>query len=565
MPPCPVGPRTWAALLLVLAGLLAAGLAEAPPAGVHSRAVVCPGDDPSGACVEVLLTPMAEPAACRVVPARGHAPSAASWPGIMRTHDQACATLRSMVGRAVERAALPPPGRRARSRRLPGLGQVEVAPADSDQSGLPATFGVAIDSDSTAAEVLRVLTTPNVPDSGPTPSPPLDEEVEGPEEGTDPTPPHQQHPSAGRSSTRLFLRTLSFNVDSASTRGPPWTERMPILVSAITSRNPDVVALQDLATEHLDLLLSALGEQYALAPQTVADLRLGIALHNPILFRRTRFLPLQSGTFSLCKTPSLPGCMSFGNTAPRSVSWVLLHDKSSRRSFYHFNTRLDPNAPAALTESTLQMVLSISNYNPHGIPVVATGDMAAQSEDDFHVHLLRASGFMDSFRLLPGNQHAGDTYHDFTGVATERPDFLFLHGSPLATAGLAVSEASLIRDNRQGTGSQHIYPSSHFGLLAAMSWDFPGPSPLALTSWIGWLGLALLIVCIGVVLPLLVVALVRLHRLGQLPFAWLRLESTEAVGKDANADKEAAILKEDPSSDPAPSSMSLDSQASWSP
>ena len=72
--------------------------------------------------------------------------------------------------------------------------------------------------------------------------------------------------------------------------------------------------------------------------------------HMAIFFRKSRFEKLADGMFWLSQTPDKPG-FGWDAACNRTVTWIKLKDKLTKKSFYVFNTHFDHRGKIARQES----------------------------------------------------------------------------------------------------------------------------------------------------------------------------------------------------------------------
>lgn len=103
--------------------------------------------------------------------------------------------------------------------------------------------------------------------------------------------------------------------------------------------------------------------------------------YSAIFFDTSRLRLLESQTFWLSTTPSVPGSKGWDAAIIRIVTWARFTDKYNGKTFYMFNTHFDHMGKIARRESAkllLQRVTEIAGISP----VIVTGDFNATPEDE---------------------------------------------------------------------------------------------------------------------------------------------------------------------------------------
>jgi endonuclease/exonuclease/phosphatase family metal-dependent hydrolase len=92
-----------------------------------------------------------------------------------------------------------------------------------------------------------------------------------------------------------------------------------------------------------------------------------------IFYRKSRFEKLDAGTFWLSQTPEKPG-LGWDAQCNRTCTWIKFKDKSSRKTFYVFNTHFDHMGKVARVESAKLILKRLAEINKENLPMMLTGD-----------------------------------------------------------------------------------------------------------------------------------------------------------------------------------------------
>ena len=147
------------------------------------------------------------------------------------------------------------------------------------------------------------------------------------------------------------IRVMSFNLRYGSADDGPnhWKLRQDLVRHAIGTVSPDLLGTQ----ETLPFQAEFVGQQFP-ELEYVGRSR---EVDNPdgeqcaLYFRRSRFDKLAQGHFWLSESPDQPGTKSWDSALPRMATWVLLHDRPTKRTVCFVNTHFDHVGQVAREES----------------------------------------------------------------------------------------------------------------------------------------------------------------------------------------------------------------------
>jgi len=268
----------------------------------------------------------------------------------------------------------------------------------------------------------------------------------------------------------LEIRAMTFNVRLGSVDDGVnnWEKRRDMVFDVLRRYKPDVVGLQEPLRFQLDQIRGAVPEY--------AEVGLGRdggreGEYSPILYRRGRFTPAESGTFWFSDTPETAGSSNWGNAYIRICTWARFVEKKTGAAFYVFNVHLD-NVSQASREKSVGLLVKRILGRSRPDPVVVTGDFNVV-ENNPAVRYLTAGDaleaaagdlrvnpipMVDTFRALHGDALETGTFHEFKGNRDgEKIDYIFTGPE------ITVAESEILRDNRDGR-----YPSDHFPVSARL-------------------------------------------------------------------------------------------------
>jgi endonuclease/exonuclease/phosphatase family metal-dependent hydrolase len=254
----------------------------------------------------------------------------------------------------------------------------------------------------------------------------------------------------------LTVMTFNIRYGTAQDGENRWNARRDLLFDVIREQDPDVLGLQEALDFQIDEILAAL-PAYAVVGVGREDGRRG-GEFAAILFRRDRLQVAESATFWFSDTPGVPGSRSWGNSVTRICTWARFIDRDGR-GFWHYNVHLDHQSQPSRERSAALLRQRVDARSVQAEPAIVTGDFNV-GERNPALEILRAAGFLDTFRVQHPDERRVGTYTGFKmdNDAGEKIDYI------LVQPGAAVLRADIIRTARDGR-----YPSDHFPVVARVA------------------------------------------------------------------------------------------------
>ena len=207
----------------------------------------------------------------------------------------------------------------------------------------------------------------------------------------------------------IVIKVISYNIRTIARDGDnSWEHRQHATRNMLNSHNPDLFGLQEAMKPHLKYL-DKFFPQYS---------RVGVGRDDgkmagevmAIYYNTERFDLIDSGTFWLSETPDK---VSKGWDAAynRTVTWVKVRDKESRKRFYYFNTHLDHKGRVAQTESIKLIVEKIKEIAGPRATVILGGDFNVVPEDEIFAPL---NEFMHTARTTAEVTEEKGTFNGFS-------------------------------------------------------------------------------------------------------------------------------------------------------
>ncbi len=237
--------------------------------------------------------------------------------------------------------------------------------------------------------------------------------------------------NAGHAET---IRLLSWNIrlDTPADGADSWPYRAQGVIGVLQQQQPDVMGLQEVLWHQLVRLESALVGYQRVGvgrQQGLADSR-ETGEFSPILFRRSRFTLLDSGTFWL-NPHNQVGKPGWDAALPRICSWVLLQDKQNGQRWRVLNVHLDHHGRQARREAVLLISRHLQQWQqpPAAAPVVLMGDFNPASGDGLLQTLATAlPQQQDVLQLKPAADGPAYSFYGWGETATKgvRLDFMLV-------------------------------------------------------------------------------------------------------------------------------------------
>jgi len=251
-------------------------------------------------------------------------------------------------------------------------------------------------------------------------------------------------PSVAAESLRVMTFNVRVPVDQSANA---WPSRRDLLVRVIKAQHPDVLGTQELTEEQGEYIIAHL-PGYAWFGQGREGGTKGE--HMGVFYRTDRLVVLRSGDFWLSDTPDVPGSKTWGQPYPRMMTWAKFRRRGhASGNFYYFNTHFpyrEEDTEARLRSA--QEIIQRLRQLPISARVVLTGDF--NCTPDTPVHAALAHWLDDTWLHAATRTGPSGTFHNFTGHANQRIDWILARGFRASTVHTITTHA----DER--------YPSDHF-------------------------------------------------------------------------------------------------------
>lgn len=252
---------------------------------------------------------------------------------------------------------------------------------------------------------------------------------------------------------------MSFNIryDEPRDGVNAWANRKTRVADAIRFHKADIVGVQEALLTQLNDLKGLLPDMDWTGVGRTDGKESGE--YSAIIYKRSHFDRLATGTFWLSETPDKPGSMGWDAAYPRIVTWAKFRDRQSKRTFFMFNTHFDHRGERARIESSSLILRKIEEIAGTEF-FVLTGDMNVR--EDSQAYKTMSTG-TDKVKLADARYKAktghfgGDsTFSAFKELQPgNKIDYVFVHPA------ISVLEHGVLSDQWNG-----LWASDHLPVIA---------------------------------------------------------------------------------------------------
>ena len=176
--------------------------------------------------------------------------------------------------------------------------------------------------------------------------------------------------------------------------------------------------------------------------------------HMGIFYRKSRFEKITDGMFWLSETPTKPG-FGWDAVCNRTVTWIKLKDKLTKKTFFVFDTHFDHRGVKAREESAQLILKSIKEINKENLPLILTGDLnLIKTSDPVQAILKELNDAKDKSQTPPYGPEGTSGGFDVK-LTSKTIDYIFIN-----------DDVSVLRHGVLSDSFGLFYPSDHLPVLA---------------------------------------------------------------------------------------------------
>lgn len=248
-------------------------------------------------------------------------------------------------------------------------------------------------------------------------------------------------------SQEVSVMTYNIKLDYPKESENSWTNRKPIFINQLKFYEPDILGVQEAMPNQMKDMDSLLADYNFVG--VGRDDGKDAGEYSAIFYKKAQFKVLKSSTFWLSQTPEKVS-MGWDAVCNRVCTYALFQNKSSKKSFWVFNTHFDHVGVEARKQSAILILQKIKELNSENHPVILMGDF--NMEETHESIQLITKTLRDSKKasnIVFGPEGTFNNF-EFNKPVTRRIDFIFLSND------IKVNKYAVLSDSHNCR-----YPSDH--------------------------------------------------------------------------------------------------------
>jgi endonuclease/exonuclease/phosphatase family metal-dependent hydrolase len=256
------------------------------------------------------------------------------------------------------------------------------------------------------------------------------------------------------------VTVMSYNIrmDTKADGVNQWGNRIEKVTDLIKKHNPDLFGVQEaLHNQMMDLQNNLPDYQFVGVGRDDGKEK---GEYSAIFYKKDKFEVLKQNTFWLSETPSIPGSKSWDAAITRVVTFAVVKEKSSGKSFIYANTHFDHIGKEARKNSanTIKHLLLDFMKDYKAIPVLVSGDFNSEPTAEPYLNMIDGKE-LQLTDARPGTDVTG-TFCGFEVGKIECRTIDYIFHSPQWKA----SNYKVIQEN-----DGKYYPSDHLPVMATFT------------------------------------------------------------------------------------------------
>ena len=186
------------------------------------------------------------------------------------------------------------------------------------------------------------------------------------------------------------VRVMTYNIrlDTESDGANQWKNRTGKVFDLIKRNNPDLLGVQEaMHNQMMDLKNNLTDYDFVGVGRDDGKEK---GEYSAIFFKKDKFDVIAQNTFWLSETPEVPGSKSWDAAITRVVTFAVLKDKATGKSFAYFNTHFDHIGKEARKNSAKLIKIYIAGFNAgsstikenRDLPLIVSGDFNSEPTDE---------------------------------------------------------------------------------------------------------------------------------------------------------------------------------------
>jgi endonuclease/exonuclease/phosphatase family metal-dependent hydrolase len=231
-----------------------------------------------------------------------------------------------------------------------------------------------------------------------------------------------------------------------------WPLRKEKVAGLLKFHQADIFNVQEALPEQMDDLTALFPDFDHVGVGRDDGIRKGE--HMAVFFSKARFEKQKDGMFWLSQTPDKPG-LGWDAVCNRTVTWIKLKDKITKKSFYVFDTHFDHRGRVAREEAAKLILKSIKEINTENLPLILTGDLNLTKNTVPVQSILKELYDAQDKSITPPYGPAGTSGGFDVKVMPNKIDFIFIN-----------DKVTVLRHGVLSDSFGMFYPSDHLAVLA---------------------------------------------------------------------------------------------------
>ena len=236
-----------------------------------------------------------------------------------------------------------------------------------------------------------------------------------------------------------------------------WSLRKDKVAGLLKFHQADIFDVQEALPEQMDDLVKRFPDFEHVGVGRDDGIRKGE--HMAIFYKTDRFSKEKDGMFWLNPATDKPG-LGWDAGCNRTVTWIRLKDKITKKTFYVFDTHFDNAGKVARDESAKLILSKIKEINKDNLPLILTGDFNVTKNSPAIQLILKELNDAQDKSQTPPYGPEGSCGGFKVKVITEKIDFVFIN-----------PKVEILRHGILSDSYGLYYPSDHLPVLVEVKID----------------------------------------------------------------------------------------------
>lgn len=256
----------------------------------------------------------------------------------------------------------------------------------------------------------------------------------------------------GKKDTPFNLITYNIRMNTPGDGVNAWPLRKEKVAGLLKFHQADIFNVQEALPEQMDDLTALFPDFDHVGVGRDDGKRAGE--HMGVFYSKARFEKIADGMFWLNEATDKPG-FGWDAVCNRTVTWIKLKDKITKKSFFVFDTHFDHRGVKAREEAAKLILKSIKEINSENLPLILTGDLnLVKSSIPVQSILKELDDAMDK-TITPHYGPDGTSGGFDVKVLPRKIDFIFIN-----------DKVTVLRHGHLSESYGLFYPSDHLPVLA---------------------------------------------------------------------------------------------------